>query len=510
MALARSVAVAAACLAAGTGLTALVAPLMGAPSGSAIFLVAVVASAYLGGTVAAVVAAIAAPVLYNLLFIEPRYTLSIDDPELVLDVALLLFVGIVVGQLTALQRSRAEIARDREMEARELFRISRALATRTSTGAVLPEIVAILQSRASMERVWIAVGEESAAETVAADTGQGTPGVPAVTHVLQRRPGDQPAQWVRLHQPSVRSTSRSGLDAYRVRIESGGEILGSVWATRLQRRGRPDRTETRLLSAAADQVGQAMAHDLLARDAQAAEIARQSEHLQTALLQSVSHDLRTPLAAIRAAAGGLRPDSGLNAEDREASLDAIERNVEHLNRLVTNLLDLSRIEAGALRVDREPIELEDAVERALQRYGARLAGRTIDRRLDGPAAVADPVLLDAVVTNMLDNALQHTPESAPIRIGVAPGGPGQVRLTVEDGGPGVPEADLPRLFDRFYRVPGSGRAARAGTGIGLAVVRGFAEAMGGQVLARASEMGGLAVDLDLPAAVPPRPQPVAA
>ena len=126
--------------------------------------------------------------------------------------------------------------------------------------------------------------------------------------------------------------------------------------------GEPDRTETRLLAAAADQIGQALAHDRLAADARAAEIARQSDALKSALLQSVSHDLRTPLATIRAAAGTLRPGSGLSAEDQQESADAIDREVEYLNRLVTNLLDLSRIEAGALLAERDVFELDDLVE----------------------------------------------------------------------------------------------------------------------------------------------------
>jgi two-component system sensor histidine kinase KdpD len=495
------------CLSAATAVLAAIDPYNEARSGSAIYLVAVVVSAYLAGTVAAIVAAIGAPLLYNFLFLEPRFSLAVADPELVLNVALLLFVGVVVGQLAAVQRSRARVAGARELEARALFRISRALATRTSTRDVLAGIVDIVRSQAGMDRAWITLGQDEAAEARVADTGEGTPTLPGVVHVLQRMPGDEPARWVRIHQRSTRTAPRSGLEAYRVRIESDGLVRGSVWATRGQGRGLPGRTETRLLSAAADQVGQAIAHDRLAEDAQTAEVARRSESLQSALLQSVSHDLRTPLAAIRAAAGGLRASAGLGPEDREASLDAIERNVEHLNRLVANLLDLSRIEAGALRVDREAIELEDIVARALQRDAARLGDRPVETRLEGPPVAADPVLLDAVATNLIDNALQHSPPAAAVRVTVTPVGGGRVRLTVEDGGPGVPDDSLGQLFDRFYQVPAAGRAARAGSGLGLAVVRGFTEAMGGAVSARRSALGGLAIDVDLPAAQPPDGEP---
>ena len=194
--------------------------------------------------------------------------------------------------------------------------------------------------------------------------------------MLQRTPDETPARWSRVHQPGQgRRGQNSGRQAYRVRIEAGGRQFGSIWALRDRGRGEPDRTETRLLSAAADQIGQALAHDRLAAESQAAEIARQSDALKSALLQSVSHDLRTPLATIRAAAGTLRPGSGLSVDDQQESADAIDREVEYLNRLVTNLLDLSRIEAGALRAERDVFELDDLVGQTVDRLRSRLGDR---------------------------------------------------------------------------------------------------------------------------------------
>ena len=273
-------------------------------------------------------------------------------------------------------------------------------------------------------------------------------------------------------------------------------------------RGEPDRTETRLLSAAADQIGQALAQDRLAAEAQAAEIARQSDALKSALLQSVSHDLRTPLATIRAAAGTLRPGSGLSVDDQQESADAIDREVEYLNRLVTNLLDLSRIEAGALRAERDVYELDDLVGQTVERLRPRLGDRPLEVVLATPPVLVDPVFLDEALTNALENAIKYTPPGTRIRVGATPvPGEPRVRLTVEDAGPGVPDEALPRVFDKFYRVPGVAGGSRSGTGIGLAVVRGLVEAMGGQVSARRSELGGLAIDIDLPAA--PTPSEVA-
>lgn len=506
------VAVAAPSLAAATAAVALLETGYGVPNASTVYIAAVVATAFIAGTWGAVVAAVASFVLYDYLFVQPLFTLAVDDSEEWLNLVLLLFIGIVVGQLVAIQRARTDVARAREREARALFQVSRELATRQSTPAVLPTIVAILRAEGRMHRVWIALGPDESRERIVADTAPDEPRqVPGLHSVLQRTPDETPAHWSRVHRPGHgRGGSDQGRQAFRVRIEVGPKVLGSIWALRDRQAGEPDRTETRLLSAAADQVGQALAHDRLAADSQQAEVARESDALKSALLQSVSHDLRTPLATIRAAAGTLRPDSGLSEAGRRESAAAIEREVEYLNHLVTNLLDLSRIEAGSLRAERDAFELDDLVGRTIERMRGWLGDRPLEVALTAPPVSVDPVFLDEAVTNALENAVKHTPAGTTVRVHANPTDEGSVRLTVEDAGPGVPEAALPRIFDKFYRVPGAAGGSRSGTGIGLAVVRGLVEAMGGTVLARRSELGGLAIDMDLPiAGVPGEPPAVA-
>ncbi len=497
----RLVAVVVPALTLATIAVAILQDVLGIPNPSALYIVAVVAAALMSGTAGAVVSAIASFLLYDFLFVNPLYTFTIDDPQEYLSVILLLFVGIVVGQLAALQRARTRDAEAREREAISLFRLSRSLATRDSTPHVLPDIARILADEAHMDRVQIWIGADDARERLAADSSSEPRGpVPSAHLILRRTPGEQPAEWVRVHTPKGRPRGEASVDAYRVRMESLAGRFGSIWTFRPRGAGQPDQTETRLLSAAADQVGQALAHDQLAAESAAAEIARQSDELKSALLQSVSHDLRTPLATIRAAAGSLRPSSGLSESERAESAEAIDREVEYLNRMVTNLLDLSRIEAGALHAERDVFELDDLVNRSLERLRPRLAPRPLDVALDSPPVLVDPIFLDSAVTNVVENAIKYTPPDAPLRISVRGGEPGRVTLTIEDGGPGVPDDALGRLFDKFYRVPGKQRTSRSGTGIGLAVVRGLVEAMGGAVSARRSDLGGLAIDIDLPAA----------
>lgn len=476
----------------------------GIPDASPVYLLPVVVTALVSGTAGALAAAVIGILLYDYLFTHPFGTFVISDPGEWLSLALLLFVGLVVGQLTALERSRTLTAEAREREARELFLVSRALATRASTTAVLHEIAALLRRAGAMTGLWISLGPDDGSERVVAEAGPRS--MPGLYWQLRRRPGDEPARWIRIH-PGGMARSRgpappaaSGTEAFRVRIEAGGRSLGSIWATRDRGRGQPDRSTTRLMSAAADQLGQALAQDELAASASAADVARQSDALKSALLQSVSHDLRTPLATIRAAAGTLQPESDLDDEGRRASASAIEREVERLDRLVANLLDLGRIEAGELRADLDIFELDDLTSRTIDRFGSRLGRHELRVEVASVPVLVDAVFLDEALTNLLDNALKFTPPDSVIRVSAAATAASPVRLVVEDSGAGVPRDLLGHVFEKFFRVPGTGARGRPGTGIGLAVVRGLVDAMGGAVSARPSELGGLAIELELPLA----------
>jgi two-component system, OmpR family, sensor histidine kinase KdpD len=488
-------------LAAASALVWLLEERFGIPDASPVYLLAVVVTALVSGTWGALAAATLGILLYDFLFTKPFATLEITDPGEWLSLVLLLFVGLVVGQLTALERFRTLTAEAREREARELFLVSQALATRTSTTTVLEEIAALLRRAADMTALWIALGADEASERVVAQAGARRP-LGGLFWQLRRFPGDEPAEWVRIHQPAAGRTRQPG-EAFRVRIEAAGRPLGSIWAVRDRRDGSPDRSATRLISAAADQVGQVLAQDALAAKARAADVARQSDALKSALLQSVSHDLRTPLATIRAAAGSLRPDSDLDAEGRGASATAIEREVERLDRLVANLLDLSRIEAGELRADLDVFELDDLAGRTLDRLAPRIASRRLIVDVPAIPVLVDPVFLDEAVTNLLENALKFAGDDAAIRVSATASQDGMARLVVEDDGPGVPDDLLPRLFEKFFRAPTVGVRGRPGTGIGLAVVKGLVEAMGGTVGARRSDLGGLAIELEVPRATLP-------
>ena len=283
-------------LAVGTVVVAVLEGVVGVPEGSSAYLLAVVGVAITLGTRAAVATAVGAFLAYDLLLIEPRLNLTVSDPGEWLNLVLLLVVGIVVGQLTGMQRARADDAAQREREARALFSVSRALATAVAAADALPAVVDLVRTEASMDRIWIRSGEDGLGR-VMADSGTGPVPTSGTQVVLRRTPGDAPAVWTRVH-PAGRPT-RSGPSEgqpYRIRITADGTEVGSVWGTRARRAGDPSRPETRLLSAAADQVGAALQRDRLRTRALDAEVVRRSDALKTALLDSVSHDLRTPLA----------------------------------------------------------------------------------------------------------------------------------------------------------------------------------------------------------------------
>jgi two-component system sensor histidine kinase KdpD len=488
-------------LVAATSLVWLLEDRFGVLNASPVYLLAVVATALVAGTLGAMATAAAGVLLYDYLFVDPVHTLAITDPGEWLNLVLLLFVALVVGQLTAMERARRHTAEAREREARELFLVSRSLATRPSTTEVLPEIAGHLRAAAGMTAVWIALGADDAGERVAALAGDAPPPGNPLHWVLHRTPGEQPARWIRIHVGGARGRHHVDGDQaiYRVRIEVGSRRLGSVWATGPASRGTPDRSATRLMAAAADQIGQALAQDRLAAEAGAAEVARQSDALKSALLQSVSHDLRTPLATIRAAAGTLHPSSDLDDVGRAASAEAIEREVTRLDRLVANLLDLGRIEAGALRADLDVFELDDLAGRTLDRMTARLGGHDLRVEVEPLPVLVDPVFLDEALTNLLDNAAKFVPPGAAIRV-ASTRGEGSARMVVEDAGPGVPDPLLEHIFEPFQRGEAVARDGRPGTGIGLAVVRGLVRAMGGTVHARRSRLGGLAVEIEVPLA----------
>ena len=476
----------------------------------AVYLLAVAWVAIQGGSWPAEGTALASFVLYNFLFVPPRFTFTVANAQSALTLVMLLVLGVVIGRLAGAQRDRAEEAVTRERAARSLFAVSRDLAAAKRTREALASVLARIGGDLRLKQIWVGLGPTVAQEQVVAvtDPDPSRPSASASHFLLRRTADEDRAEWVRISPPVGQDSSSGspippGTQLYRLEITDGDGVSGSIWAIRDAALGRPSLDETRLLAATADQIGQGIRRDRLAAQATELEVAQRSDEAKSALLDSVSHDLRTPLASIRAAAGNIAdPALAWSVAERMAAAREIDADAERMNHLVGTLLDLSRIRAGALSPETELIPadelIEGAVRRAAPELGERVLGVDLPESL--PPLEVDPVLADQVLANLLENIARHTPVDAPARISGSTPTSGTVRLTIEDGGPGVPDGLRRQVFDAFYRSPSS-PSSRVGSGLGLAVVRGFVEAMGGTVAARASELGGVAIDIDLPARV---------
>jgi two-component system sensor histidine kinase KdpD len=479
---------------------------VGLADASSAYLPTVVVVAAMLGTIPAVATSVASFVVYDFFFVAPTLTLTVAAPEEWLSLLLFLLVAVVVGRLTALLAAREREATQRAREARVLFAIGLDLATASTVTHGIRLVAERLRTETRMSRVWCGLGPSVLEERAVADTAGNARRPPlSPRFVLHRDGGGGAFAWVRVRETVVPGSSPPTGDeaVFRVPLVSSGITSGSLWAARPRTLEPPTDETTRFLIAAADQIAGAVERDRLATEATEAEVARQSDALKSALLDSVSHDLRTPLVSIRVAAGHLA-DPGVETapEAMRASARSIESEAARLDRLVSNVLDLSRIEAGALRPAVDPYDLGDLVTQVVDRLAPLLVRDAV--RVDIPAdlqpVLVDPILVDQILTNLLENAVAHAGPDRAVRVAATPVADGAaVELLVEDSGPGVSPREMPHLFEKFYRGSGRGQGGR-GMGIGLAVVHGLAEAMGGRAEARRSSLGGLAIGVILPAA----------
>jgi two-component system sensor histidine kinase KdpD len=271
--------------------------------------------------------------------------------------------------------------------------------------------------------------------------------------------------------------------------------------------GQPPTLEQRdLLDAFARQTALVLDRFRLDAEAEQARLLAESEKLSKALLNSISHELRTPISAITAAASTLSAfQPGEQPALQKTLAGEIQESASRLNRLVGNLLDMTRLESGKVKPRLEWCDLADLVNVALRRNAAELARHPVKLNFPKglPLVRMDFVLIEQALNNLLLNAAAYTAEGTPVEI-TAAGGVGEVSLTVADRGPGLPPESLPHVFEKFYRVPG---APPGGTGLGLSIVKGFVEAHGGRIEARNREGGGAQFTLYLPVESSPQPGP---
>ena len=492
-----------------TGVVALVRLMADVGNASMLYLLAVMASAHLFGSGPAILTAIASFAAFNFFFIEPRYTLTVADQDEWVALGLLLVTGVITGQLAAALRDRARDAERREKEAVVIYDVVR-LMSEPGLERALTSVAERLRAELSLAAVVVAVGDEN---TVRAQADTGDSEAIALAQEAARLPAmilgggqaptaserGRPGRWIRVMPPEARTLARPRSDRVGgVPVSLKGTPVGSIILVRGRGTDQFGIAEDRLLSTVAHQLGLTLERLRLQRQAMEAEVLRRTDELRTALINAVSHDLRTPLASIIASAGSLlQEDVRWKAEDRREFTQAIVEEAERLDRLVGNLLDLSRIEAGSVRPEKGWYDLgslANEVAGRLRRLAASHA-LVLDVPDDLPPARFDYVEIDQVLTNLIENAAKYTPVGSEIRVSLR-AGVDAVRIEVADNGPGIPATVLPHLFKPFYRAPGDYRPR--GSGLGLAVARGLVEAHGGRIWAENREEGGARFVFTLP------------
>jgi two-component system sensor histidine kinase KdpD len=475
-----------------------------------LYLVAVLASAVAFGTGPAIVASVAAFFAFDFFFVEPIHTFTVSNAEEWVALGLLLMTGTITGYLAAALRGRARAAQRREREAAVLYDVVQ-LMNDPDLNSALAVVAERLRRELELAALLIHFEEgapvaatAAAGETEALDLARRFTSTPSFVLGPGAAPtADQraaPGRWIRVISPQVRSLRYlPGQERLRkVAVNLQGRQIGSILL--VQRPGFPPlgSSDDRLLSAVANQLGLTMERLRLRAEAMEAEILRRTDELKTALLNAVSHDLGTPLSSIIASAGSLlQEDVGWTEEERRDFARAIEEEAQRLNRLVGNLLNLSRIEAGSLRPDKAWYDFGALVDDVLGRLRPLTANRSlvVDVPDDLPPVLLDYVGIDEVLSNLIVNAAKYTPAETEIRVAARQVN-GELEVEVTDTGPGIPPDALPRLFEPFYWVPKPGQPR--GTGLGLAVAKGIVEAHGGRIWAENRPQGGARFAFTLP------------
>jgi two-component system sensor histidine kinase KdpD len=477
---------------------------------SMLYLGAVLVIASLVGRGPAIAASVLAFLTFDFFFTEPRYTFTVRDPDEWVALVTFLVVAIVTAQLAAAVQARARTAEGREREARLLHDLADLMAL-SPLSAALEAVSERLRVELGVAAVGIAVDDAAHGRRLAAGDADATRALrasPTAVDVLTRGAAATAAQpgsagrWLRVSPPHGALARPEVSRLVRVPIRHAGAEPGQI-AILPGTRTALTAEEGRLLDTAADQLALAIEREHLRQEATEAEILRRTDELKSALLDAVSHDLRTPLASIIASAGSLRQtDVAWNEAERVDFARAIEQEAERLNRIVGNLLDLSRIQGGTLRPARawhDPVlVLRDSAERL--RHAATEHRLTVEIPDELSPAFIDPVELDQVVANLVENALKYTPAGGEVRLAVREDDH-TLEVSVEDNGPGIPAGSLSRLFEPFYRAPGAG--AVRGSGLGLAVARGLVLAHGGTIHAENRESGGARFVVRIPSPEPP-------
>jgi two-component system sensor histidine kinase KdpD len=461
--------------------------LVAAPDLEMLFLLGVMIAAITCGRGPSIVAALLSVVAYDFFFVPPAFTLAVADVRYFLTFAMMFGVSVVMGTLARRLREQQQAAVGRERTTSALYALSRELGAALDAQGAAAVCVRAAAEAFDAEAVLLARRNGDELEPLAAsprDVALGT-GELAV------------ARWVLAHgAPAGRGTETlPGERVVCTPLRTFGDVL-AVLAVRPARERGLTAEQRSFLEALARQVALALDRVRLADEARQAALRAKTEELRSGLLSSVSHDLRTPLAAITGAGTMLRDEATLDPALRRDLVETVCEEAERLERLVANLLDMTRLDSGAVSPKREWVPLDEVVGGALTRLERRLAQRRVSTAIPGdvPLLSIDPVLVEQLFVNLLENAAKYTPPGSELEVSARREG-GTIVVEVADRGPGLPPGDEERVFERFYR---GAHATVRGVGLGLPIARAIAQAHGGRLVAANRPGGGAVFRLTLP------------
>jgi two-component system sensor histidine kinase KdpD len=476
------------------GLNWLIVPLMGYRAVAIVFLFVVLAMATVLGRGPVLLAAGLSALLWDLFFIPPLFTYTVYKLEDGLMLGAYFFVALVTGHLTTRLRAQERAVHRRERRLTALYAFAREVTTARTLDAVLQTVVRQI-GQAFDAQVAILLPNPNL-------SGQLGQPHPASTLALNEKELSV-ADWafVNRKQAGRFTDTLPSAEARYLPLHTPGAVVG-VLAIRSHSPERLALEQETLLETFANQVALVIERTTLDKAAEQARVLAESERLYKTLLNSVSHELRTPLTAITGAATSLLdPNIGGDLAAREALSREIDEAATRLNRIVENLLNMTRLESGRLRLNLEWCDINDLVSITLNRLKNELAEHVliVDVASDLPLARIDFGLMEQALYNLVHNSAVHTPPGTRVRVSAWVEGQ-ELILSVADRGPGLPPQDLERVFDKFYRAPG---AMGGGTGLGLSITRGLVEAHGGQITAENRSNGGVRFIIRLPLGAAP-------
>ncbi len=444
--------------------------------------VAFVASLY--GRWPSALAAVLSVAAFDFFFVPPHLTFAVSDTQYVIKFAVMLVVSLLISTLAARVRAQAEAARRREERTRALYAMSRDLAGARTVeevaGAASRHVEEIFQGPASV----LLPGSDG--RLASTDGGLGAEARETAV-----------AQWAFDHRQlaGLGTDTLPGASGVYVPLQGSQAVLGVLGVRPAESMLPLGPEQVDLLDTLARQAASGLERVRLGSEAEAARLAAETERLRSTLLSSVSHDLRTPLATITGAASSLLQPGTLGPEAERELKEAIYEEGDRLNRLVTNLLDMTRLESGSLQLGKDWQSLEELVGTALGRLERELKGRRVEVRIpaDLPLVSVDGLMIEQVFVNLLDNAAKYSHPGSAIFVS-ATAGAGEVTVEVADEGPGLPPGAEEQVFEKFYRA-GSGPR---GSGLGLPICRAIVTAHGGRIWAESRPPRGVAFRFTLP------------